>query len=282
MRWWCPVPSEIFAVLDKLGKPNWAAVLRSNKTLAKAPGEQAETALLLGTVIAEGFIAVEATKTTEVKEIGKNVLKLAKALGVGKEVTERTNAILNYADKADWPGVRKELDLALSDVKRAMVKLDSEPLSQLVSLGGWLRGTEALTTVVTTGYTKDGAELLHQPLCSTTSISGSPTCGPSSKTTRRGEGAKGADRNPSADGPRRRHGDLREDGQRNPRHRGGLGENHRRKGQLTHDSINAGSSFVKPFVRFSASPCCSRSPRRPRVRPSTTRSPSPSKPPSPT
>ena len=159
-----PVPSEVFAVLDKLGKPHWEDVLRPSKSLAKPPGEQAQTALLLGTVIAEGFIAVEATNTGEVKEIGKNVLNLAKALGVGKEVTKRTNQILGFADKSDWPGVREELDGALSDVKKAMLKLDSEPLSQLVSLGGWLRGTEALTTVVSKSYSKDGAELLHQPM----------------------------------------------------------------------------------------------------------------------
>jgi len=159
-----PVPSEIFAVLDKLGQPNWPGVLRSSKTLGKPPGEQAETALMLGLVIAEGFVAVEAKNTAEVKEIGKNVLKLAKALGVGKEVTERTHAILSHADRSDWAGVRRELDLALLDVRKAMVKLNSEPLSQLVSLGGWLRGTEALTTVVLSSYSKEGAELLHQPL----------------------------------------------------------------------------------------------------------------------
>ena len=160
-----PVPSEVFAVLDKLGgKPHWEEVLRPSKSLAKPPGEQAQTALLLGTVIAEGFIAVEAMNTAEVKEIGKNVLNLAKALGVGKEVTKRTNSIIGFANTNDWQGVRKELDGALSDVKAAMLKLDSEPLSQLVSLGGWLRGTEALTMVVAKDYTKDGAELLHQPV----------------------------------------------------------------------------------------------------------------------
>ena len=159
-----PVPSEIFAVLDKLGAPHWEGVMRRSKSFSKAPGEQAQTALMLGTVIAEGFIAVEAKNTGEVKEIGKNVLNLAKALGVGKEVTKRTSSILDLADKTDWPGVRKELDGALYDVKAAMIKLDSEPLSQLVSLGGWLRGTEALTAVVVQNYSKDGAELLHQPV----------------------------------------------------------------------------------------------------------------------
>ena len=46
----------------------------------------------------------------------------------------------------------------------ALIELNSEELSQLVSLGGWLRGTEALTAVVEKQYTKDGAELLHQPI----------------------------------------------------------------------------------------------------------------------
>lgn len=45
-----------------------------------------------------------------------------------------------------------------------MVALKSEALSQLISLGGWLRGTEALTDVVSKSFSKDGAELLHQPV----------------------------------------------------------------------------------------------------------------------
>jgi hypothetical protein len=32
-----------------------------------------------------------------------------------------------------------------------------------VSLGGWLRGTEVLTSVVTKRFSAEGAELLHQP-----------------------------------------------------------------------------------------------------------------------
>jgi hypothetical protein len=44
-----------------------------------------------------------------------------------------------------------------------MNEVHDENLSQLVSLGGWLRGTEVLTAVVTRNFTQDGAELLHQP-----------------------------------------------------------------------------------------------------------------------
>lgn len=160
-----PVPSEVFNVLDKLGaRPNWAEVLRSSKESVKVQGEQPQIALQMGVVIAEGFIAVEAENPEEVKRIGASVRKLAKALGVEKQVDERAKAIIDSADRKEWNGVRRELDLAQNDVKKAMMDLNSEPLSQLISIGGWLRGTEALTQIVGKSFTKDGAELLHQPV----------------------------------------------------------------------------------------------------------------------
>ena len=119
---------------------------------------------MLGTVIAEGFIAVEAEDANEVKQIGKSVLNLAKALGVEKKAqVKRARAItrrrgqegLGRCAQANSTG-------ALEDVREAMIELNSEPLSQLVSLGGWLRGTEALTAVVGQAATPRTA-----PSCST-------------------------------------------------------------------------------------------------------------------
>lgn len=156
-----PVPTEVFGVLDKLGSPNWHEVMRSPKT--EKLGKRPQVALLLGTTIAEGFIAVEAQEGEEVKKIGRQVLTLSKAIGVQKSVISRTNSIIEAADKKDWNGIRLELDGASKDVKQAMIELEDEQLAQLVSLGGWLRGTEALTQVVMKNYSKDGAELLHQP-----------------------------------------------------------------------------------------------------------------------
>lgn len=156
-----PVPTEVFGVLDKLGSPNWHAVLRSVKT--ETLGRRPQQALLLGAVIAEGFIAVEAQESEEVKKIGRQVLTLTKSIGVQKSAISHTTSIVEAADKKDWKTIRLEFDAASKDVKQAMIELEDAQLAQLVSLGGWLRGTEALTQVVTKKYSKDGAELLHQP-----------------------------------------------------------------------------------------------------------------------
>src|SRR6266542_1926896 len=59
--------------------------------------------------------------------------------------------------------VRQELDRTQNSVQQAMNEVNDEKLSQLVSLGGWLRGTEVLTSVVKEHFSIDGAELLHQP-----------------------------------------------------------------------------------------------------------------------
>lgn len=69
-----PVPNEIFAVLDKLGRPRWAGLIHRDTSKAKPAGEAPQIAMMLGVIIAEGLIAVEAEDTEEVKELGRAIL----------------------------------------------------------------------------------------------------------------------------------------------------------------------------------------------------------------
>src|SRR5580765_6114136 len=141
-----PLPNEIFGALNKLGTVNWKEHVRSDK----GPNftERPRIALLLGAVIADGFIAVQAEDAPAVKDIGQRVLALAKGIGVGKSITPHAKAIIEAADKRNWENVRQELDRTQNSVQQAMNEVHDEKLSQLVSLGGWLRGTQVLTAVV--------------------------------------------------------------------------------------------------------------------------------------
>src|SRR5215831_20193468 len=156
-----PLPNEIFGALNKLGSVNWREYVRTEKSSNFT--ERPRIALLLGTVIADGFIAVQAEDAPAVKEIGQRVLNLSKGIGVGNSITPHAKAITEAADKRRWDSVRKELDSTQSSVQAAMNEVHDEKLSQLVSLGGWLRGTQVLTSVVTKHFSANGAELLHQP-----------------------------------------------------------------------------------------------------------------------
>jgi hypothetical protein len=156
-----PRPDEVFNALNKLGGVNWKEYVRTER--GGNFTERPRIALLLGSVIADGFIAVQAEDTPAVKEIGQRVQYLAKTINVERSITQHAKAIMEGADKKKWSNVRAELDRTQNEVQRAMEELNDQKLSQLVSLGGWLRGTEILTAVVTKNFKAEGAELLHQP-----------------------------------------------------------------------------------------------------------------------
>jgi hypothetical protein len=158
-----PVPKEIFRSLDQFRDANWRAVKRPEVTSWKSHGDQAQIATLLGVVIAEGFIAMEAEDSTEVKNLGSSVLGLAGGLGIRERALRRSRSIMELAEKNKWSEARKEWDGVLSDLESGMIELKSAPLSQLVSLGGWLRGTEALSALTLQNYSPERANLIRQP-----------------------------------------------------------------------------------------------------------------------
>jgi hypothetical protein len=156
-----PVPREVFAALDELGPVNWAALIRQPDYQVQA--DRPATALVFGAVIAEGFIAVQAKDEDATKKLGPKVLELAELLGVKEAVNAHAKAIVDSADKGDWDGVRRELDRTQATVRRTMQEMRDDDLAQFVSMGGWLRGTEAAAAAVAAAYSADSAELLHQP-----------------------------------------------------------------------------------------------------------------------
>src|SRR6516162_9202496 len=158
-----PVPKEIFRSLDQFRGANWTAVKRPEIARWKSHGDQAQIATLLGVVIAEGFIAMEAKDSTEVENLGSSVLSLAGGLGIRDRALRRSRSIMELADKNDWSEARKEWDGVLSDLETGMIEVKSEQLAQLVSLGGWLRGTEALSALVLQNYSPERASLIRQP-----------------------------------------------------------------------------------------------------------------------
>jgi hypothetical protein len=119
---------------------------------------------MFGNAVAEGFIAVQAQDKKSVEDIGKEVIDLSKALGLSKSVVPHAKAILDAADRNAWSEIRKEFDLTQKTVRDAMDQMKDSDLSQCVSIGGWLRGTAAVTSVVSKNFSADRSELLNQPM----------------------------------------------------------------------------------------------------------------------
>src|SRR6266550_163936 len=113
-----PLPNEIFGALNKLGSVNWREYVRTDRSSNFT--ERPRIALLLGSVIADGFIAVQAEDTPAVKEIGQRVQSLAERINVKSSITQHAKAIIEAADKKKWDNVRRELDRTQNSVQDAM------------------------------------------------------------------------------------------------------------------------------------------------------------------
>ncbi|MEM6278383.1 MAG: hypothetical protein AAF733_02820 [Verrucomicrobiota bacterium] len=157
-----PIPAEIFAVLDKLEEPEWKGAITLPES-GEATTDRAILALVFGSLVGEGFIAVQAESSEDIEKIGRRVLSVSESLSLSSAVQPHSLSIVEAAGNRDWEAVREELDATQQTVRTTMEKLRDEELSGLVSLGGWLRGTNAVTTFISESFSEDKAELLNQP-----------------------------------------------------------------------------------------------------------------------
>src|SRR6201987_3357242 len=156
-----PTPGELFAALEKPGKPNWAGQYRG--PVSATYSNRAQIALNLGGLIADGFIAVEAQDSQQVKNIGTDIVKLAKALGVSQNVLSRGNSINEFAENSEWDALHEELEATQNEVKASMQSHQDQDLVILVSVGGWIRGTQVVSASVAQNYDERSAKVLRQP-----------------------------------------------------------------------------------------------------------------------
>ncbi len=156
-----PTPGELFLALGKPAKPDWASRFRD--PIAMNYKSRTQIALNLGGLIADGFIAVEAQDTQQVKNSGADIVKLAKALGVSESILSRGNSINQFAENDEWSTLQEELEATQNEVKASMQSHRDQDLVILVSLGGWIRGTQVVSAIVAKNYDERLGQVLRQP-----------------------------------------------------------------------------------------------------------------------
>ncbi len=156
-----PTPGELFAALEKPGKTNWPGQYRGPMPMTYR--NRAQIALNLGGLIADGFIAVEAKDSQQVKNIGSDIIKLAKALGVSENLLSRGNSINEFAENNEWDTLQEELEATQNEVKSSMQSHSDQDLVILVTIGGWIRGTQVVSGAIMQNYDERSAKVLRQP-----------------------------------------------------------------------------------------------------------------------
>ena len=156
-----PSPGEFFSAMDDLGQPNWTQLYSPKSAGPTASREQ--MALMLGVLVADGYIAVEAQDGQGVKNTGNDIIKLAKNLNVNKNVMSRGKSISDFAENNDWSALREELEATQNEVKLSMADQNDNDLVILVSVGAWIRGTQVASDFIAKNYSPGLAGLLRQP-----------------------------------------------------------------------------------------------------------------------
>ena len=119
-----------------------------------------QTALHFGSLVADGFMLTVAERPQDVQDIGRELIRQSRALGVGERLAKRSKSLFELSDKGDWVGMRGELVKTQEDVEESMMELHDEEMAHMVSLGGWLRGFQLGAVSTDDRYSPAKAEIL--------------------------------------------------------------------------------------------------------------------------
>jgi len=155
-----PSPAEFFAAIDKAGKPDWMSFYRAPAPVTYPT--RLRTALNLGALVTDGYVAVEAQDGQQVKNTGKDIIALARALGVGEHVLSRGKSISDFADRNDWSALKEELDATTNEVRLAMGAQRDEGLATLIAAGAWIRALQVGSRAAELSGEAEAEETLSQ------------------------------------------------------------------------------------------------------------------------
>lgn len=156
-----PCPGEVFAALNRACRPNWATLV----TPATAPvsTDRAQLALAVGILAADGYVAVEAQDGQQVKNIGREIIAMAKALGVSQSLLGRGSSLVEFADNNAWEALSSELEATEAEVKATLTGQKDRDLVLLTSVAAWVRGLEIAAAVIQAGDSPAAVGVIRQP-----------------------------------------------------------------------------------------------------------------------
>lgn len=153
-----PSIRKIFGSLDLLGQLPYDKLKR--EVPKSVPKERWLAALSLGVLVGDGFLSAQSEKVDDLEDIGRAVLKHAKALAAGARITEHAKSILENSAVGDWKSLREDLSATQKDVEAEMVLLRDVEMAHLISMGGWLRGLEIASTAALDPFSAERAATL--------------------------------------------------------------------------------------------------------------------------
>ena len=147
--------------LDRIGrkiKARWRQHYRAQPAVPS--NERHRTALLLGSVLAEGFLALQATDAQQFRNANQDVMAFCRALGLGEKLNPRLMSQGKLAETENWADLRQEVVDGHQEIGRLLKEQMDADLVVLIDIGLWLRLLQVVSAIVV-----DGGEPALYPLC---------------------------------------------------------------------------------------------------------------------
>ena len=155
-----PSIAKVFDELEKVAPLTYHSEHLKNHE--RLPLDRSQLALRLGTLIADGFLAVQTGNSQDVETIASHISRYAKALGAGDRIKKHAAALLEHARDKNLPKLKLALAATQRDVEGELAGLRDPDLSHLISLGGWLQALDSAAIAVDRKFTPDRALTLFR------------------------------------------------------------------------------------------------------------------------
>jgi hypothetical protein len=137
------------AFLHSMGariKARWRQLYRQPPPIPAT--ERSHAAFSLGALLADSFLALEATDGQQYRNTGQDILAYSRVLGIGEKMHPRVMSQAKLAAEEKWPELTQDTVDGHQQFIRVLHEMRDGDLAVLVDLGLWLRMIEISATMV--------------------------------------------------------------------------------------------------------------------------------------
>jgi hypothetical protein len=137
------------ALLDAVSnhtKARWRLLFRGPPPTP--PADRARAALILGTLIGDSYLVLQAGDAQQFRNNNQDVLAYCRTLGLGEKLTPRLMTQGNLAEQTAWKELRQELVDGHQEALRLLREQKDEDLALLIDIGVGLRLLEIVSAII--------------------------------------------------------------------------------------------------------------------------------------
>ena len=145
---WSPdqTPADFLDGIGSQVKARWRQLYRDGPP--PPPTARPLSAFTLGGLMADSFLALQATDAQQFRNNNQDVLTYCRVLGLNEKLAPRLMAQGKLAEQDKWSDLRQEVVDGHQELCRVLHEQRDEDLAVLVDLGIWLRLLEMVSGVV--------------------------------------------------------------------------------------------------------------------------------------